>query len=686
MFACDDFGYVPDIITCAKGMTSGYSPIGAMIASDRLFEPFTHGHELRSPHGYTFGGHPVSAAVALANLDIFEREGLNEHVRDNEAAFRATLEKLLDLPIVGDVRGEGFFYGIELVKDKATKETFDDDESRAAAARLPVQGAVRRRPVLPRRRPRRPGRPAGAAADQRPGGVRRDRADPALRAHRGLEHPLSPTHRRATPRGPVAPPPGAPAARRPMGAPPAGTPDQAVARPGPRCTACSTPGWWPTSPVRRPVSRSWSPSATPATVSRCSSTDRRATDCSAALAAGQPTCLTVTLLDGMVLARSTFESSMHYRGAMVLGRAPTLAGAEKEHALEVITEHLLPGRWAEARHPSRKELAATLVLALPLTEASVKISTGPPADEPDDVHGRSGPGWCRSASRSGPPRTHRTCWPPTRSPSTSRGGADDRLPHRPARPVALVAQPARTVTARAPLPGDREADVAIVGAGYTGLWTAYYLLRADPTLRVVVLEKEIAGYGASGRNGGWCSALFPASWPRSPSESSRDEAVRLQRAMFDTVDEVGRVVAEEGIDADCAKGGTVCARPSRRPARAGPRRGRRRPRRGVRRGGLPAARRAARHVAGSVPSDVLGGVHPSLRRRSTRRGWCAGLADVVERLGATIHEHTAVTSLEPGVVRTAHGASGAPFVVRATEGYTAEPARVRPRRRARSTR
>ena len=128
MFACDDFGYVPDMITCAKGMSSGYSPIGAMIASDRLFEPFNDG-KTTFPHGYTFGGHPVSAAVSLANLDIFEREGLNDHVKENAPAFRATLEKLLDLPIVGDVRGEGFFYGIELVKDKATRETFNDDES-----------------------------------------------------------------------------------------------------------------------------------------------------------------------------------------------------------------------------------------------------------------------------------------------------------------------------------------------------------------------------------------------------------------------------------------------------------------------------------------------------------------------------------------------------------------------------
>jgi adenosylmethionine-8-amino-7-oxononanoate aminotransferase len=120
MFASEKFGFVPDMITCAKGMTSGYSPIGACIVSDRIAAPFWNGTEY-FPHGYTFGGHPVSAAVAMKNLDIFEREGLNQHVLDNEGAFRATLEKLYDLPIVGDVRGDGFFYGIELVKDKATK-------------------------------------------------------------------------------------------------------------------------------------------------------------------------------------------------------------------------------------------------------------------------------------------------------------------------------------------------------------------------------------------------------------------------------------------------------------------------------------------------------------------------------------------------------------------------------------
>lgn len=128
MFACDAYGYVPDMITCAKAMTSGYSPIGATIVSDRIHEPFSRG-EVSFPHGYTFGGHPVSAAVALENLDIFEEEGLNQRVRENSPVFRATLEKLLDLPIVGDVRGDGYFFGIELVKDRSTKATFDEAES-----------------------------------------------------------------------------------------------------------------------------------------------------------------------------------------------------------------------------------------------------------------------------------------------------------------------------------------------------------------------------------------------------------------------------------------------------------------------------------------------------------------------------------------------------------------------------
>jgi adenosylmethionine-8-amino-7-oxononanoate aminotransferase len=127
-FGGQRYGYTPDIITVAKGLTSGYVPLGAMIASDRLAEPFLEGHNWFA-HGITYGGHPVGSAVALANLDIMEREDLLGHVRNNSDLFRSYLSRLTDLPIVGDVRGDGYFFGLELVKDKATKETFDDDES-----------------------------------------------------------------------------------------------------------------------------------------------------------------------------------------------------------------------------------------------------------------------------------------------------------------------------------------------------------------------------------------------------------------------------------------------------------------------------------------------------------------------------------------------------------------------------
>jgi adenosylmethionine-8-amino-7-oxononanoate aminotransferase len=121
MFGCGKFGYQPDIITTAKGLTSGYAALGAAIISDRIFEPFSTG-TTSFAHGYTFGGHPVACAAALANLDLFEKEDLLGNVLGNENAFRATLEKLLDLPIVGDVRGNGYFWSVELVKNQGTKE------------------------------------------------------------------------------------------------------------------------------------------------------------------------------------------------------------------------------------------------------------------------------------------------------------------------------------------------------------------------------------------------------------------------------------------------------------------------------------------------------------------------------------------------------------------------------------
>ncbi len=127
MFGCERYGYQPDIITSAKGLTSGYAPLGAMIVSDRSAEAFVGTGE-SFIHGFTFAGHPVSCAVALANLKIFEDEDIVGHVQANEDAFRAALDDLMDLPIVGDIRGTGYFYGIELVRDRDTRSSFSDEE------------------------------------------------------------------------------------------------------------------------------------------------------------------------------------------------------------------------------------------------------------------------------------------------------------------------------------------------------------------------------------------------------------------------------------------------------------------------------------------------------------------------------------------------------------------------------
>ena len=127
-FGSHRYGYQPDLITTAKGLTSAYAPMGAVIASDRIAEPFMHGTKSFT-HGFTFAGHPVCAAIGLANLDALERERILENVRAHEGEFRQMLDSLLELPIVGDVRGAGYFHAIELVKDKDTKESFDDEES-----------------------------------------------------------------------------------------------------------------------------------------------------------------------------------------------------------------------------------------------------------------------------------------------------------------------------------------------------------------------------------------------------------------------------------------------------------------------------------------------------------------------------------------------------------------------------
>ena len=126
-FGSERYDIRPDIVTCAKGLSSSYAAIGAVIATDRVMEPFLDSPNMYS-HGITFGGHPVMCAIALKNIEIMKREGVVEHVREQEPVFRDTLAQLLELPIVGDLRGAGYLYALELVKDKETRETFSDEE------------------------------------------------------------------------------------------------------------------------------------------------------------------------------------------------------------------------------------------------------------------------------------------------------------------------------------------------------------------------------------------------------------------------------------------------------------------------------------------------------------------------------------------------------------------------------
>ena len=220
---------------------------------------------------------------------------------------------------------------------------------------------------------------------------------------------------------------------------------------------------------------------------------------------------------------------------------------------------------------------------------------------------------------------------------------------------------------RPALPGDADADVVIVGAGYTGLWTALHLLRADPTLRVVLLEAEIAGWGASGRNGGWCSALFATSWSRLAREHGQEAARRMRVALEETVAEVGRSCDEYGIDAHFQRGGTLTF--ARNPAQLK----RLRESYESNRGYLPDtvwldASAAVERVAvpgtlGATWDPHCAAVHPARLAR--------GLARAVEGLGGRIFERTAVLSVDDGRAVTPSGTVRAPIIVRATEGYTA---------------
>jgi glycine/D-amino acid oxidase-like deaminating enzyme len=221
----------------------------------------------------------------------------------------------------------------------------------------------------------------------------------------------------------------------------------------------------------------------------------------------------------------------------------------------------------------------------------------------------------------------------------------------------------------AALDASTDVDVAIVGAGYTGLWTAYYLAQADPGLRILVVEKEFVGFGASGRNGGWASAIFPASLRKVAAVSDRDGAVRMQRAMNETVAEVGRVAAAEGIECGFAHDGYVSvARNDAQWARAqGEVAGWRDWGFGEYQLRLLDANEAtamlrASRVRGGTFTPHCAALHPY--------ELVVGLGRAVAALGVRIVEGTTVTLIEPGRLGTDHGDVRAEVIVRATEGYT----------------
>ena len=235
--------------------------------------------------------------------------------------------------------------------------------------------------------------------------------------------------------------------------------------------------------------------------------------------------------------------------------------------------------------------------------------------------------------------------------------------------------PGHADAARPALAADAEADVCIVGAGFTGLWTAYHLRRLDPALRVVVLERETAGYGASGRNAGWLSPLVPGNRRVfSRTAGSRDAGVRLQRRMLEAVDEVLGIIRDEDLDARAIRSGNVVV------ARTQAAMQRLRDRLAADRAWGYREDEGSELSAGEVAERIrvagaVGGLFYPTVGRIDPGGLVRGLAALVERRGVRIHERSAVTAIEPGVARTAGGSVRARVVLRCTEGYSAEVAR-----------
>ena len=219
------------------------------------------------------------------------------------------------------------------------------------------------------------------------------------------------------------------------------------------------------------------------------------------------------------------------------------------------------------------------------------------------------------------------------------------------------------------LHSDIDVDVAIVGAGYTGLWTAYYLLKQDPKLNIAILDAQVAGYGASGRNGGWCSAYFPTEIDKLGRVHGRDAARAMQDAMHDTVTEVENVVRNEGIECEWQRGGTLTfARTPLQWERAKEyiehweQWGYNASHYALLSAGEAKELASATNLFGATYTPHVGAINPAKLVRS--------LANLVEKLGATIYEHTTVTRIKKGAVQTAGGVVRARYIVRATEGYT----------------
>lgn len=221
---------------------------------------------------------------------------------------------------------------------------------------------------------------------------------------------------------------------------------------------------------------------------------------------------------------------------------------------------------------------------------------------------------------------------------------------------------------RTSLPGDRDADVCIVGAGFTGLWTAYYLKRADPSLRITILEARFAGFGASGRNGGWLSGMAPGDRHAMARERGRDAVVAWQRALIESIDEVVDVAGREGIDAGILKGGTLQI--ARNPAQAERLADRLVEERSWGVSGYQelTTAEAAQRVRFS---KVVAAYHSPHCARIQPAALARGLADVVEGLGVDVYEQSPVTEIAAGRAITPRGTVRAPIVLRATEGFTA---------------